>query len=284
MATSLSAPRFSLHQVQPKKAKTGAERAKAYRQRKKAEASAPPSAELLIPADFVPPADYAEVPTPVAAPASRPPVASFALMIAAAGLAAVGVTQNGYFARSLGATDVAGWLFLAVGVASDLTALALPAAAARAWQARQKGAALAAWLVWSVAFLFAVLAVIGFASQNVTDVTTARASRVTPGVVTAKDALTDAVTARDRECAHGVGPVCRQREQGVVDRRQALDAAMHAVASTADPQVEAATRLVAWASMGTVRPSGDDFGMLRLMLLALLPQCGGLLVMVARAR
>jgi hypothetical protein len=36
-------------------------------------------------------------------------------------------------------------------------------------------------------------------------------------------------------------------------------------------------------SDGTVRPSGDDFAMLRLALLALLPQIGGVLLMLARA-
>jgi hypothetical protein len=32
-----------------------------------------------------------------------------------------------------------------------------------------------------------------------------------------------------------------------------------------------------------LRPTGDDFAMLRLMLLALLPQIGGVLLMIARA-
>jgi len=34
--------------------------------------------------------------------------------------AAVGVAINGWYARSLGASDVAGWLFLALGVAAEL--------------------------------------------------------------------------------------------------------------------------------------------------------------------
>ncbi|MBV8698728.1 MAG: hypothetical protein JO052_12845, partial [Bradyrhizobium sp.] len=40
------------------------------------------------------------------------------LSIAALALAGVGITMNGWFARSLGSSDVAGWLFLAVGVAA----------------------------------------------------------------------------------------------------------------------------------------------------------------------
>ena len=90
------------------------------------------------------------------------------------------------------------------------------------------------------------------------------------------------MAARDRECKGGVGKFCRERETAVTERRQAVDVAMRAVEQTADPQTEAATRLVAWASRGMLRPSGDDFIMLRLILLALLPQIGGILLMVGR--
>jgi hypothetical protein len=40
---------------------------------------------------------------------------------------------------------------------------------------------------------------------------------------------------------------------------------------------------VAWISHGLLRPTGDDFAMLRLILLALLPQIGGILLMVGRS-
>jgi hypothetical protein len=197
-------------------------------------------------------------------------------------LAEVGMTMNGWFARSLGSTDTAGWLFLVIGVAADLAALALPSCAAHLWQAGKRGTVLAGWAVWAMTFAFAVTAGIGFASLNISDVTLARASRVTPAVVTAQASLDDAMTARDRECGHGVGKFCREREQAVSDRRQALDAAMRGVEHTADPQTEAAIRIVAWTSLGTLRPTPDDFAMLRLVLLALLPQIGGILLMVGR--
>jgi hypothetical protein len=54
--------------------------------------------------------------------------------------------------------------------------------------------------------------------------------------------LTDAMAARDRECAHGVGKFCRERETTVTDRRQAVGVAMRAVEQTADPHTEAAIR------------------------------------------
>jgi hypothetical protein len=90
------------------------------------------------------------------------------------------------------------------------------------------------------------------------------------------------MSARDRECKGGVGKFCREREATVNERRQALDMTAQAVAQTADPQTDAAIRIVAWISHGLLRPTGDDFAMLRLVLLALLPQIGGILLMVAR--
>ena len=204
------------------------------------------------------------------------------LTVTAFGLALVGITMNGWFAHSLGSSQIAGWLFCAIGVAADLVALAVPSAAARHWQKSQRGTALAGWLLWLATFAFAVTAGIGFASVNISDVTSLRASRVTPAVTTAQAALSDAVTARDRECKGGVGKFCREREHIVNERRQVLDTAMRSVEQTADPQTEAAIRIVAWLSAGTVQPRENDFAMLRLILLSLLPQLGGILLMVGR--
>jgi hypothetical protein len=205
-------------------------------------------------------------------------------MAAALGLAGVGVTQNAWYARSLGATETAGTLFLILGTASDMAALVMPSVAARAWQARQRGVALAGWMVWLATFVFANMAGIGFASTNIADVTMVRASRETPAVTAAQTALSEAMAARDRECKGGVGKYCREREQAVVDRRQALDAAMQAVAQTADPQAVAAVKLVSWVTAGAISPSENDFSMLRLMLLCLLPQLAGVLLMVGRSK
>jgi hypothetical protein len=204
------------------------------------------------------------------------------LLIAALGLGAVGITINGWFARSLGSSDVAGWLFLAVGVAADLVALVMPSCAAGLWQSGQRATALVGWTVWLMTFIFAVTAGIGFASTNISDVTLARASRVTPAVAMAQAALTDAMAARDHECKSGVGKFCREREAAVAERRQILDTAMSSVEQSADPQTNAAIKLVTWLSDGVLRPAAEDFAMLRLILLALLPQIGGILVMVGR--
>ena len=90
-------------------------------------------------------------------------------------------------------------------------------------------------------------------------------------------------TTRDRECSNGVGKFCREREATVTERRQLLDAAMATVEHTADPQTDAAIKLVIWVSNGWLKPSDNDFAMLRLVLLALLPQIGGILLMVSRS-
>jgi hypothetical protein len=295
MADDAIASIIALHQ--PKRAKTPAQRARAYRPRKprKAKPALAPDAESqfsesLIPADFTsenfafPEAPVAPAPT-VEVRGVTPPhrVASILLAAAAFALAGVGVTTNGWFARSLGSSDTAGWLFLAIGVATDLAALVLPSCAAGLWHSRQRATSLAGWAVWAMTFAFAVTAGIGFASVNITDVTAARAARVTPAVTAAQSALTDAMSARDRECERGVGKFCREREATVAERRQILDTAMASVRQTEDPQNDAAIKLVAWVTRGVIRPSGDDFAMLRLVLLAMLPQIGGILLMVSRS-
>jgi hypothetical protein len=58
---------------------------------------------------------------------------------------------------------------------------------------------------------------------------------------------------------NGVGKFCRERETSVAERRQILDTAMAAVGNTADPQTDAAVKLVAWVTVGELRLLGEDF-------------------------
>jgi len=282
MADDNSASIITLHQPQ-RAAKTPAERARAYRERKKAGVPVfenGPGPSLPVP---VPTPVTLLPPEPVTSRyASRRHAAPVLLTASALTLAAVGVTINGWFARSLGGSDVAGWLFLAIGVAADALALAMPSCAASLWITGQRGTAVLGWGVWLLTFAFAVIASIGFASVNIADVTASRSSRVTPAVTAAQTALNDAMASRDRECRGGVGKFCRERETAVVDRRQALDVAMQSVGKDADPQTEAVIRVVSWASFGALRPSEHDFAMLRLILLAMLPQIGGVVLMIGR--
>jgi len=309
MADETTASIIPIHLGAPKKARKSAERTKTRRQRRKSSLTnvAPPSSEDLIPSESLLAdannaarqaaattsatvleltADVARHAPAVMAGTVVPTrwIASYVLTGAALALAGVGIIINGWFARSLGSTVAAGWLFLAIGVATDLAALAAPSCAAHLWSAGQRATALVAWAVWLMTFIFAATAGLGFASVNIADVTLARASRSTPAVTVAQAALADATAARDRECKGGVGKFCRERETAVAERQQAVDVAMHSVEQTADPQTDAAIRLVAWLSRGWLQPTANDFAMLRLVLLALLPQIGGILLMVGRSR
>jgi hypothetical protein len=266
-----------------KPALTGAERTRRWRERK-ANGGGVVATPAVLASPTIPSKGTVTNVTPSPVTLPRRHISSRALIGTALVLAGVGVTMNGWFARTLGASDAAGWLFLAVGVAADCAALAVPACATRLWQGGERVTALIGWGVWIVTFVFALTSGVGFASTNISDVTLARASRVTPAVVTAQAALTDAMAARDRECHGGVGKFCREREAGVADRRAALDAAMRTVAGSADPQTEAAIGVVAWLTAGRLTPNSNDFSMLRLVLLALLPQIGGILLMIGRAK
>jgi hypothetical protein len=55
------------------------------------------------------------------------------------------------------------------------------------------------------------------------------------------------------------------------------------VGQTTDPQTDAAIRIMTWAIHGTLQPISNDFATLRLVLLALPPQIGGMLLMVGQS-
>ena len=177
MADDTIASVIALHQ--PKRAKTGAQRARAYRPRKRQKAKAIvrqmpiSSSESLIPvgfssADSAWPSRRSRRSRPSRyAPSRRYPSGAWILLVAAGfALAEVGIIMNGWFARSLGSSDTAGWLFLAIGVAADLVALVIPSCAARLWHARHAATSLAGWAVWAMTFVFAVTAGVGFAHDQ----------------------------------------------------------------------------------------------------------------------
>jgi hypothetical protein len=206
---------------------------------------------------------------------------SIVLMVLAFALFIVGLCSNALYAHNLATTELAGWLFVAVGVLADCLAFVLPDRAMHLCREGRFGIAGIAWAVWGLTSAFALYASVGFASINIADTTMARAGRTTPAVEVAQRGLNDAKAARDRECVK-LGPICRQREDAVRDRQTELREAMAKVGAAADPQTDATAKLIRWVSRGSVRPSADDFEMLRLFLMTLLPQLGGLVLMVAR--
>lgn len=273
-----------------KPAMTGAERQKLWRDRRRQkkfcalpapDAVTPPAAVIKAPRPR-PAAVIIDV-TPVTRVTKRPfELSPWILRGASVALAAVGLSMNAVYARSLGSSDVSAWLFLALGVAADSAALVLPSVAAKAWKANERLAAVSAWAAFAVVFGFAIIGTIGFASTSISDVTTLRSSRITPAVTLAETSLRDATTSRDRECKGGVGKFCREREAAVASARQNLEQAMLGVSQSADPQAAALVHVVSWISHGALSPSEADVGMVRLILFALLPQLGGILLMAAR--
>jgi hypothetical protein len=189
-------------------------------------------------------------------------------------LAGAGIIINGWFAQSLGSTPIAGYLFLTVGVASDIAALVLPCAAA---QLNRLSMRMLAWMLWLVTVGWALIASVGFVSVNVVD---ANAARSSPAVELARRIADVATVARQGECIKR-GTLCRERE---ADERRALSDLREARSDlVSDPQTAAASRLITWVSGGVVSPSGGDMALVRLLLLTFLPQAGGLLLLVARS-
>ena len=140
MADETIASIIPLHQS--KKAKTGAQRARAYRQRKRQKAKATaspnyesPSSESQIPDGFSD-SVFAEPPfTPPPTVALRAvgrdeespsrSISPILLRAAALALAGVGIAMNGSFARPLGSSDAAGWSFLATDQRNEPASLHL---------------------------------------------------------------------------------------------------------------------------------------------------------------
>ena len=107
----------------------------------------------------------------------------------------------------------------------------------------------------------------GFAALNITDATAARSNPSIELVQRKVDALTQSRTA---ECVHR-GPLCRDLE---VREQEALVQLAVVRDRSADPQIVGVARLI-----GTFP---ERVAMARLGLMTLLPQVGGLLLLVAR--
>jgi hypothetical protein len=178
-------------------------------------------------------------------------------------LGVTGAAMNGWFAWSLGTDVVSRVVFCALGVANDVAVLLLPSVAVqRRW----------AWVVWLVCFALAVFGGNGFVATNITDAKSARPSAV---VADALRAVGNAERAVALECTR-LGPVCRQRQSELHEASQALRAARAQAEADGDPQAQAVARLVRW--------DADGVAMVRLALLTLLPQLGGVLLALAGMR
>jgi hypothetical protein len=111
-----------------------------------------------------------------------------------------------------------------------------------------------------------------------------RADRQTEGVQTANAILDVARAKRDEACGRGLGKTvsCQSRQNEVTRLEGKQTQATAKVAAQAKPEAADFAKLVAWVSMGTLHPQAGDFEMLWLLFRTLLPQVGGLVLMLAR--
>jgi hypothetical protein len=143
-----------------------------------------------------------------------------------------------------------------------------------------------------VAFSLLVLLVWPFAFTNnlrmasivAADVTMARGDRLTGATESTKTDLDRARDAQDKACGPGQGKskACWLRQNEVTEAKNASKDARSNVAAAVKPDSADFAKLVTWASFRRIEPKADDFDMLMLLLRTLLPQIGGLVLMLAR--
>jgi len=150
------------------------------------------------------------------------------------------------------------------------SALVMPSIAAMAWRSKRRGAALAGWLVWILTLAFALSAGIGFASINISDTLTARASRTAPAVTALKRPSVTrwprAIGNAEAVLAGTAGSASRRLSTG--GRHWTPPCRPCAGGGPAGRGGRQARLMV---TAGAISPSENDFSMLRLALLCLLP-------------
>lgn len=203
------------------------------------------------------------------------------LMILAYSLGIVGLGINAWFAWNRGSALPDKVLLSSLGFIAEAIMFFLLSQAKTLWVQRQRGSFIIACFVWLVLFVFALTNSLGFASLNLSEAATARAERITPAVSDAQRRLDTLSASRAVECVKR-GDRCRALEKEEQSAMEALRTAREKVSETADPQIAAAAKLIAWMTLDRFHPAADDFAMLRLLFLTLLPQLGGLVLMVAK--
>jgi hypothetical protein len=211
----------------------------------------------------------------------NPKNSNIPLVCLAYGIGVVGLCINAWFAWNRGIELPDKVIMSSLGFLTESTMFFLPAQASSLWKGNRYAAFLLSVAVYILFFSFAVYNSLGFASVNLTDRATVKAERITPAVSDAQRRLDTLSASRASECQKR-GPLCRQLEKEEQEVSKALTEARREVSATSDPQITSAAKLIAWVTLDRFHPSADDFAMLRLLLLTLLPQLGGLVLMVAK--
>ncbi|SRR6266404_1797667 len=208
------------------------------------------------------------------------PRSNLRLVILAYGLGTVGLGINAWFAWNRGTDLIDKGLLSFLGFTTEAMAFYLPDQATRLWMQRRLVGFCFASILCVILFVSALINGLGFASLNLTEASTVRSERITPAVADAQRKL-DTLSASRRDECQKRGDRCRQLEKEEQLALESLRDTRDKVTASSDPQIASAAKLVAWVSFGRYHPSADDFAMLRLFLLTLLPQLGGLVLMVA---
>ena len=209
------------------------------------------------------------------------PRSNIPLIILAYGLAIEVLCINAVMAWDRGSTTKDKIVLSILFFTLEAIVFFLPAWSKTLWQTRQYVPCIICVVVWLPLFGFAIYNSQGFASTNYAETTTLRAERITPAVSDAQRRLDTLSASRRDECLKR-GDRCRQLEREEQSAIEGLREAREKVTAIADPQIASAAKLIAWVSLDRFHPSADDFAMLRLLLLTLLPQLGGLVLMVAK--
>jgi hypothetical protein len=212
-------------------------------------------------------------------PKRQPRYASIPLAVIAYGFFALGVSINIWNAVTGG--PIANMILpAAMGVLVESVMFFLPE---RTISLSLIGKLLA-WAFLAFVAAFALTNSLRMASIVSADQAAARADRQTEGVRTADQALGAARAKRDEACGRGLGKTvaCQSRQAEVTKLEGKQTLATIKVASQAKPESADFAKLVAWLSNDTLHPGADDFDMLGLFFRTLLPQVGGLVLMLAR--
>ncbi len=209
--------------------------------------------------------------------------ANIPLMLLAYSLGLIGLAINAWFTWNNGSSLIDKSLMSSLGFTTEAMAFFLPALAASLWNQRRIVASLSTWALFAFLFTSALMNGLGFASTNLTETTTAKAERITPAVADAQRRLDSLSVSRKDECQKR-GEKCRQLEKDEQLAFESLRVERDTVSAIADPQIVSAAKMAAWLSFGIYHPSADDFAMIKLLILTLLPQLGGLVLMVSSRR
>jgi hypothetical protein len=200
------------------------------------------------------------------------------LVILAYSLGITGLGINGWFAYTRGVTEIDKLLMCSLGFFAEAIMFFLPSQIAS--YRYHYGRFIIGCVVYVFVFAFALTNSLGFASLNLHDTATARAERITPAVSDAQRRLDTLSASRASECLKR-GDKCRQLEKDEQTALEDLTQARREGSAKSDPQVLSASKLITWLSLGRYNPTAEDFAMLRLLLLTLLPQLGGIVLMLS---